>query len=261
MAEDRQTIVASPIYPDFFARFYDVIYDKVRDHADHSYYLQKILETKGSVLEVGVGTGRFFNDALSKGADIYGIDISPAMIGVLKARLPESEHFRVSICDLCRLNMSRRFDLVIAPFRVFMHLIETKQQIMALNKVYDHLNPGGKFIFDLFVPKLKLLTEGLHNFNDFTGEYESGKKLERYTSMTVDIIRQISHVSFRFVWEEKDEEKTAEWKTDLRFFFRYELEYLVKQSKLTLVNIFGGFDESPLDKDSKEFVVMCERSE
>jgi len=57
-------------YPDVFARFYDVIYDQIRSETDHDYFLKKILAAKGPVLEVGVGTGRFFIEALSKGADI-----------------------------------------------------------------------------------------------------------------------------------------------------------------------------------------------
>lgn len=244
-------------YPDFFARFYDVIYDHVRSSADHDYFLDKILDAKGPVLEVGVGTGRFFIEALNRGADIDGIDISSEMIKVLKQKLPSEHHHRIQIQDICTLKMHRKFDLIIAPFRVFMHLTDVKDQIAALDRVYDHLLPGGTFIFDLFVPNLKMLDEGLDNFNDFSGEYEPGKKLARYSSMQADLINQISHVTFRFVWMEDGHEQTKEWKTDLRFFFRYELEHLLAHSKFSKYNIYGDFSERELTKDSKEFIVVC----
>ena len=110
-------------YPDFFARFYDTIYDHIRDATDHQYFVNKILEAKGPVLEIGVGTGRFFMDALNRGADIYGIDISPTMLDILKNKLPDKEHYRIQVQDICSFKLDQKFDLIIAPFRVFMHLI------------------------------------------------------------------------------------------------------------------------------------------
>jgi len=246
-------------YPEVFARFYDVIYDQIRSETDHDYFLKKILAAKGPVLEVGVGTGRFFIEALSKGADIYGIDISPSMIDVLKRKLPKKEHHRVSMQDVCKLKSDKKYNLIIAPFRVFMHLLTVEKQLQALEKVYTHLNPGGTFIFDLFVPNLAMLAEGVYNMNDFDGEYEPGKKLQRFTSMTADPVNQISLVTFTFVWQEGDEGISHTWNTELRFFFRYELEHLLYRSEFKDYYIYGDFSGHGLTKDSKEFVVVCKR--
>ena len=65
-------------YPEPFARFYDVIYSHLRT-VDRDFFLWAIRETRGPVLEIGVGTGRLFLDAINAGADIYGIDISLTM--------------------------------------------------------------------------------------------------------------------------------------------------------------------------------------
>jgi len=43
-------------YPDYFARFYDLIYHKLRDGVDNQYFLDQIKQTNGKILEVGVGT-------------------------------------------------------------------------------------------------------------------------------------------------------------------------------------------------------------
>lgn len=250
-------MTGSNLYPAFFARFYDIIYKQVRDAADHQYFMNKILETKGAVLEIGVGTGRFFMDPLDAGADIYGIDISPAMLQILKSKLPKKEHHRISVQDICTFKLEKRFNLIIAPFRVFMHLLTVEEQLKALETVHTHLNPGGRFIFDLFVPNLKMLHEGLENHKDFEGEYEPGKKLIRYSSMQADLVKQISHVTFKMVWDEDGEEYMEEWKTNMRFFFRYEIEHLISISKLKLINLFGDFEEQKLSKNSKEFIVVC----
>ena len=78
-------------YPEFFARFYDLIYSKVETGIDESLYFKRISQTKGKILEAGVGTGRLFEKALKDGADIYGVDISPAMIDVLRKKLDDKD--------------------------------------------------------------------------------------------------------------------------------------------------------------------------
>jgi SAM-dependent methyltransferase len=246
-------------YPDFVARFYDVVYEKVRSDVDKGYFINKILGTKGRVLEIGVGTGRFFTEALAKGADIYGIDISKSMVDVLKKKLAPEDHNRVMIGDAGKMKLGLKFDLILAPFRVFAHVLDTKEQIDFLNNVYDHLNNKGIYIFDLFVPDPKLMAEGIDNLTDFEGEYEPGKKVRRTVSSKTDIVNQLLDVTMRFAWDEGNRQVEKAWKFKMRLFFRYEIEHLVRLSKLTLVNIFGDYNENPLSPSSKEFVIICRK--
>jgi SAM-dependent methyltransferase len=249
----------SDLYPDFFARFYDLIYAKIRLGVDTEYFLRKIRESKGPVLEVGVGTGRLFTQAISGGADIYGIDISPSMIKVLKARLAKKYHNRVSVQDILDFETGKKFSLIMAPFRVFMHLTEISDQVNALDHVYKNLLPGGQFIFDLFVPDPNLLAKGLNNVVDFEGEYEPGETIRRITTSSPDTINQIMDVTMRFEWTEKGKLNSGTWNTKMRFFFRFELEYLLKQSSFRNYTIFGDYKEAPLHPGSKEFIVVCRK--
>ena len=247
------------IYPDYVARFYDVVYQQVRDAADKSYYVNKLVSCSGPSLEVGVGTGRIFLEALNKGADVYGTDNSAEMLAVLRDKLDPHHHRRVRQCDLVNMELGKRFDLIIAPFRVLAHIIDIDDQIRALNTAYDHLAPGGVFIFDLYVPNLKLLLDGLPPTVDFDGEHAPGKRLRRMTSATSDLITQITSVTMAFAWEDEGRQYNREWSFPMRFFFRYELENLIARSRLTLKAIYGDFAESALDSSSKEFLVHCVR--
>jgi len=250
-------MIESNLYPDFFARFYDVIYDHLRSSADHDFYMKKLLECRGPVLEVGTGTGRFFLEALEKGVDIHGVDISPAMVDRLYSKLPEKEHERVRVADICDLEPTGKYALVVAPFRVFMHLLEVEKQLKALTVLHGMLLPGGKLIFDLFVPNLSMLSEGISDRIDFEGEYEPGKSLKRYSSMEADPINQISRISFRLEWEEDGKTVSRSWHSSLRFFFRYELEHLLCRSPFQRFEIFGDFQQNPLTYSSREFIVEC----
>ena len=60
-------------------RFYDLIYCHQRNGIDNEFFLKEINQTDGKILEIGVGTGRLFTDALKRGADILDIDISQSI--------------------------------------------------------------------------------------------------------------------------------------------------------------------------------------
>ncbi|MEI7484623.1 MAG: class I SAM-dependent methyltransferase [Ignavibacteriota bacterium] len=244
-------------YPETFAKFYDVIYDKLRSSVDYDYYLKRILECKGTVLEVGVGTGRIFKEALNKGADIYGIDVSKTMIDVLRSNIPEENHNRVFVKDARDFNLGVKFDLIVMPFRTFSHFIDTDDQLKVLNNIHHHLNPEGRLIFDVFNPDLSLMKEGLENLTDFEGEYESGRMVKRIISMKTDFAHQIMNSKFVFEWDENNKINRSVWDSQLRYFFRYELENLVRLSKLRLIDIYGDFREGNVTNISKDFVVVC----
>ena len=247
----------SDLYPDFFARFYDVIYHQVRDGVDNGFYLDRISECKGRILEIGSGTGRLLTEAIAGGADIYGIDISPAMIEVLRAKLLPEHRNRISLQSIVDFRSGISYDLIIAPFRVFMHLTEKADQLKALNNVCRNLKPGGKFIFDVFNPDLKPLISGLDNVTDFDGEYEPGKSLRRITSTKPDLINQVINITFRMEWNDGETVHSSVWKTPLRYFFRFELEHLLERSEFKSYRVAGDFGGGELTGDSKEFIVTC----
>jgi hypothetical protein len=68
-------------------------------------------------------------------------------------------------------------------------------------------------------------------------------------------------VNFVLEWEDENGKLMKEdWKTPMRYYFRYELEHLVERSKFQEnYNILGDFKGNPLEKDSKEFIVVCKK--
>jgi SAM-dependent methyltransferase len=246
-------------YPKTFARFYDTIYHQVRDEVDNDYFQDEIKKTSGKILEIGVGTGRLFMNSLNSGADIYGLDISETMLDVLYNKLPSEQHNRLSLQNLIDFRFDFKFDLIVAPFRVLMHVLDKEDQLKALNNIYHHLNENGKFIFDTFIPDLNQLIKGLENHTDFEGEYEPGHMVKRVVSTTPDLIKQIIEVSFQMEWEENNIILHDKWMLPLRFFFRYELEHLVERSDFDRYKIYGDYQGNELTKASTDFIVVCRK--
>lgn len=246
-------------YPENFSRFYDCIYHSIRDGVDNQFYQSEIRKTSGRILEIGTGTGRFFLEALRSGADIYGIDISRHMLNILLDKLNPEDHYRIGLQNIINFSFDFKFDLILAPFRVLMHIHDSDEQLAALNNVYRHLNKNGRFIFDVFVPDLEKLIDGIKDQVDFVGEYEPGKKISRTVTTDPDRFNQLISVHFRLDWDEGDEKKTEHWETALRYFFRYELEHLMKRSEFRIFDIFGNFECQELNEESMEYVVVCTR--
>jgi len=245
-------------YPENFARFYDIVYHSLRT-IDEDFYLRKMKESKGAVLEIGTGTGRFFMKALNAGVDVYGIDKNETMLRILKRKLPTEEHHRIFLQDALSMKLEKKFDLIISPFRVFSHMISVEDQLKFLNNVHEHLNKGATFIFDLFVPDPKMISAGMNDTIDFEGEYEPGKKLHRTTSVVPDFIHQVNQVTMKLEREEGDGMKEEIFEFPMRYFFRYEIEHLIARSKLHLEKIFGNYEEGELTNESKDFVVVCRK--
>jgi len=250
----------SEAYPDFVARFYDPVYAQVRDGVDNAFYLERMAAARGPVLEIGVGTGRLFAEARRRGIDVRGIDLSPAMIERCRSKLEPADRERVRVADAVHLRPDRRFALVCAPFRVLSHVHDTADQLRLLDAVHDCLEPGGVFLFDLYVPNLALLLNGLPETTDFDGEHAPGRRLRRsVSSLPADLSRQTNRVCMSFLWEEDDGEHRGDWEFEMRFFFRFEIEHLVARSKLALEAIHGDFAGGPLTAGSREYVVACRR--
>jgi SAM-dependent methyltransferase len=226
-------------YPENFARFYDIIYHQMRDSDDSEFYLNEIRQTKGKVLEIGTGTGRFFLRALKEGADIYGLDISPSMINILLKNLDKKEHHRISLQSIVDFSLDTEFELIIAPFRVFMHLLEKADQIK--------------------VPDLKPLINGIENQTDFDGEYAPGKRVKRTVSTKPDLHNQLINIDFFLEWDEGNKISREHWLTPLRYFFRFELEHLVERSDFSDYKILGDYSGNELGKESVEFIIVCRK--
>jgi SAM-dependent methyltransferase len=231
----------------------------MRDDVDNEFFINEMINTKGKVLEIGVGTGRLFMNALNLGADIYGLDISEAMLDVLYKKLKADQHYRISLQNIIDFRFDFRFDLIIAPFRVIMHLLDKDEQLRAINNVYNHLNNNGRFIFDTFVPDLKQLINGVHEQTDFVGEYAPGKKVRRIVSTTPDLLNQLIQIKFHLDWEEDNEWKQEDWFFPMRYFFRFELEHLVERSSFEKYKILGDYQGNELNQKSKEFIVICQK--
>lgn len=246
-------------YNNLISRFYDVIYDKILDKSGLQFYLDEIAKADGATLEVGAGTGRIFIPAMQSGADIYGIDQSAMMLEKLKQKLGYKDSESISLADVKEMSLNKKFKLIIAPFRMFQHLLSIDDQLKALHNINEHLEDGGKFIFDVFLPDLAKIISIRNEVPDFDGEYEPGKRLQRFATIKNNYPEQILDITFKFVWDENGIQNTDKIDLPLRYFFRYELENLLGRSNFETENIYGDFNKGRLNIKSMDMIFVCKK--
>ncbi len=140
----------SSSYGDAFADVYDDWYPEVTDVGGTVDTVAE-LATGGSVLELGVGTGRVALPLAERGLSVVGVDASAAMLERLRAK-PGSDAVRVELGDMARRLPPGPFDVVLATYNTFFNLTEATDQRRCLAMAHDVLRPGGRLVLETFVP-------------------------------------------------------------------------------------------------------------
>lgn len=124
---------------------------------DVAFYLDLARAQDGDVLELAAGTGRVLLPLAQAGLRVTGLDMSQAMLDIAAARLAEVGLSARLICaPMQALNTGATYDLVLIPARAFQHLVDPAEQRATLRRIYEHLNPGGLLVIDVFAPLLEV---------------------------------------------------------------------------------------------------------
>ena len=136
---------------DRIARLYDPWSASVVE--DVGFYVEEARRTGGPVVELGVGTGRIAVPIAADGIEVIGIDASEGMLAVARERAGlAGVTLDLRYGDLRDPPVEGTFPLVICPFRALLHMQTDADRRSALRAAHRLLEPGGRFVFDVFAP-------------------------------------------------------------------------------------------------------------
>lgn len=210
-----------------------------------------------TVLDLACGTGRLTLPLARSGAEIIGADLSEAMLERARLRATE-DGLAVTFLplDMRDFDLGRRFDAVIIAANSLLHLTDTADLLRFLSAVARHLEPGGRLIFDVFVPSAHLLSQPANMrqpLADFSHPDLGLVTVEE--TVAYDPIRQVSRVNW--YWSRPGHPDFRHTPLEMRQIYPQELPLLLGQGGFRLVERFGGFDRSPLAPGSMRQVVIC----
>ena len=147
----KRNAPASPY--DEIARIYDPWSRTVVE--DVPFYVEEARRSGGPVVELGVGTGRIAIPIASDGIAVIGVDSSAGMLAVCRERAElagVADRLDLRLGDLREPPVDERVQLVICPFRSYLHLPTDAERLQALRAARRLLLPGGRLVFDVFAP-------------------------------------------------------------------------------------------------------------
>ena len=241
-------------YDAYKASIYDQYFTGVE--GDVAFYSNEASRHAGRVLEIGCGTGRITIPLAQSGVSVTGLDNSPEMISVLKAKLIDlpaevNNHIQIKQADMRTFDASHPFKQVLIPYRTFMHLLTPQDQIQALTNIHNHLAPKGRLLLNIYDPVAELAQMDTRQpallYDTEFIRPSTGNRVLAWYYRRFDVIHQI--ISQQFIFEELDHEGTQVARhitpLTLRYTHRYEMHYLLELCGFRIDDLLGDFSGAP----------------
>ena len=223
------------------------------------FYLRHLEVADGPVLEPMCGSGRFLVPFLERRIDIDGVDASPHMLRACRDKC-ERKGLKPNLYEqlLQDLSLPRRYGFIFIPVCSFGLLADGQEATHSLQRLYEHLAPGGKLVLEVETPRARgsypgqwvgswyERPDGANIVGSYLHRYEAESRIEQI------LARYELFVEGRLV-ETEVEEYTV------RFYEQDEFRKLLEANDFMVVKVTGTYeDRDPSDED-KTLVFECRR--
>ena len=206
------------------------------------------LAGEGAALELGIGTGRIALPLSQRGVHVHGIELSPAMVEQLRAK-PGADDIGVTIGDFATTKVDGTFTLAYLVFNTITNLTTQDEQVECFRNVAAHLQPGGRFVIEVFIPVLQRLPPG-ETVRAFTVS-PTRLGFDQY-----DVATQILFSHHYWVVDGRLEVFSAPY----RYVWPSELDLMARLAGMTLRERWSGWERQPFTSDSTTHVSVWEKA-
>ena len=235
---------------------YDLI--ALRDAAMEAFYRDAALANGRRVLELACGSGRFAVPLAKAGLAVTGLDLSEAMLTRARGFAAE-QHVEVELLPLDMRDFDlggRQFETVMIAANSIMHLLTADDFHGFFASAARHLAPGGRLLFDCFVPSPMLLSRAGQRQSMMTVQHPELGEITVEEIIDYDPLTQIAHT--KWFWSTVSQRDLKAMELSMRQIFPQELPLLLEVNGFRLVERFGDFDRSPFGAAGWRQVCICE---
>ncbi len=236
-------------YGDHIADIYDELYEGMLDTESTVEFLAK-LAGDGPVLELAIGTGRVALPLVERGIEVHGIDSSQAMVEKMRAK-PGGDRIPVNMGDFAGVPVEGRYGLIFVVFNTLFALTSQEDQVRCFRNVADHLEDGGRFVVEVFVPDL--------------GRFDRG---QRVSADRVEVDRVVLEASLHDPVGQRvisqhvviSESGNRMVPVHIRYAWPAELDLMARLAGLSLKDRWGGWRGEYLTAESVRHVSVYEKA-
>ncbi len=203
----------------------------------------------GAALEFGIGTGRLALPLRSRGIRVHGIDLSEPMLEQLR-RKSGSEQIGLTVGDFATTRVDGSFRLTYLVYNTITNLTTQDEQVACFRNAAAHLEPGGCFVIEVFVPGLRRVPPG-ERVRAFDVR-PSHLGFDEYTDFVGQIL--YSH----HYWIEDGELRT--FSAPYRYVWPSELDLMARLAGMTLRERWAGWTREPFTDASTSHVSVWEKT-
>jgi SAM-dependent methyltransferase len=233
-------------------------------HDDLAFWTRLATESESPTLELACGTGRVVMPLAQAGLQVVGLEISQNMLAIARRKLARAEpevraRVRLVQGDMTSFALQEQFGLIFIAFHSFQALLARDEQRGCLECCRRHLQPDGKLALNVFHPRLSLLAapgSGDPAPEEFVGP--EGVMVRETGHTDFDIANQRLTAQLQYECTASDGQVTVrKHLLELRYFFRFEMEWMLETCGLEVEALYGNFDRSPFRAESPEMIFVA----
>ncbi len=219
-------------YFNLYSRYYNLLY-RDKDYEGEVEYvynkMKKYSPNINRILEIGTGTGIHADLLQKKGVHVTGVELSEDM-----AQQSREKGIKCYVNDCSEFSLNKKFDAVISLFHVISYVTKNEKLIKTFQNVYNHLNPGGIFLFDVWY------SPAVYNLKPETRIKRIENEVIKVTRLAEPVLhfnRNIVDVDYEVIIEEKQNGKITRINEThpMRHFSLPEIQLLASLSGFEIV--------------------------
>ncbi|MDU7706502.1 MAG: class I SAM-dependent methyltransferase [Clostridium sp.] len=205
-----------------------------------------------SVLDCACGTGQHLYMLAELGYRVSGSDFSASMLKVASKNLERHGiQIPLSRCDFRELQeaFTEKFDAVICLTTALPHLHTDEDLLTALISMKDRLNKNG----------LLILTQGTTHFTLTLPSIEVVVNRDNFSRIFVkEHDDQFQTIHVIDLYHSQNRLENNQYDIVYRIILDDEYRGLLTKAGFNNINIYGDYDRSPYDKESKRLIVVAQ---
>jgi SAM-dependent methyltransferase len=230
-----------------FEQRYAQLYDTIYSAKDYAFEVGQVLEfarrygvEAGTIVDYGCGTGNHARRFAERGVKVYGIDCNQNMLAVAREKTKGLKNVEFLHDSERAVIPELSIDLFCLLFDVVSYIIENDALDRLLSYVVSRLQPGGLFVFDFWYGPSVLSLRPVDRWKEFE---VNGAKILRLTGAELDWNNSTVNVTHDIIVTQENQIKDRFIDRHImRFFFKKEIDYLLKAHGLEVVQ-FGTWQD------------------